>query len=366
MKLTNLGRATLIVLVAGCGSGGARPGAEGVLPSPSESIEVVEELAIGSGDLFFSIVPAIAVGDDGEIFVVEGRAPSQVYRFNANGDSVGVVGRSGEGPGEYQRAAYLRVWPDSIVVFDGRTSVFNTYNSDGTARRKGERISDGSLFFSPVGFTGAELVVQGSQPFTPDGTDAAESMTTFGVYDSPGKLRDTLWARPAPEGLVVRTSNSVTVYSKPYGRNYRAAVSGDTLYVVWTGEVRVHALTLSGETLGSIGVEYDPVPLTADQRAGAFERLPEDFRPLLVLDETHPAIEGLVADDQGRVWLKIRKDLSDDSHYWVINPVRQEVVSVTFGPRFSLYVVKDGKAYGVQRTEDGEPLVVRYRIVDQV
>jgi len=68
---------------------------------------------------------------DSTIFVVAGRG--DLRRYDLRGEFLGRVGRSGEGPGEFQGVTRLRIYSDTVEVYDpfqGRSVLFGT---DGAA-----------------------------------------------------------------------------------------------------------------------------------------------------------------------------------------------------------------------------------------
>ncbi len=97
---------------------------------------LVEDLSIGveQGEdpyMFGSVSSVWATAD--RIYVVDGRVPA-VRAFDHQGEHVMDVGRSGEGPGEFQLPNAVAVTPDGrILVREGRPgSRTNVYAPDGT------------------------------------------------------------------------------------------------------------------------------------------------------------------------------------------------------------------------------------------
>jgi hypothetical protein len=62
---------------------------------------------------------SVAIADDGELYVAEGD-PVAVRRYTSDGQPAGIIGRFGEGPGEF-RYAHVALNGDTLVVHDFRT-----------------------------------------------------------------------------------------------------------------------------------------------------------------------------------------------------------------------------------------------------
>ncbi|MEX2284357.1 MAG: 6-bladed beta-propeller [Gemmatimonadota bacterium] len=92
----------------------------------------MEELRIGQveGDEIYSFgrVTDLTVGKDGSIFTADIN-PTSLRKYDAEGRFVRVIGRVGEGPGEYRRLTAIALLPnDNIAVRDdglGRVTIYN-------------------------------------------------------------------------------------------------------------------------------------------------------------------------------------------------------------------------------------------------
>lgn len=103
-------------------------------PVWGSSPTLVEELRIGGmGDdaAAFGRVAAVAVDDRGVIWVADEMA-AEVKRFGPDGQLLGVVGRRGEGPGEFQGISGIKRMPDGrMVVWDQHTGRFSYFSPEG-------------------------------------------------------------------------------------------------------------------------------------------------------------------------------------------------------------------------------------------
>lgn len=104
---------------------------EEILGAPAFTL--VEDLRIGAADgppeyqLFR--VGDIAVGPDDELYVLD-TGNDEVRVFDSAGAYIRTIGRSGEGPGEFQSPLVLAVAGDTVVVTGFRD--YHVFTSDGT------------------------------------------------------------------------------------------------------------------------------------------------------------------------------------------------------------------------------------------
>ena len=96
---------------------------------------LVEELRLGTieGDeeTSFGAITHVAVAENGSIFLVDPLVP-QIYRFDGSGDLLGLVGREGEGPGEYSSDIIgVIIVGDRLLVADADNRRLSAFSLDG-------------------------------------------------------------------------------------------------------------------------------------------------------------------------------------------------------------------------------------------
>ena len=322
----------VLFLVVGCQSGNEAitSAAEDLIPAPTRQIEVVENLRVGIDDPLFGRIGDIASGPDGMFYVSETSDPTAIHVFDAAGRLVEPLGQHGEGPGEYRRPS--RIWHrgDSIVVFDGYYRRVLVYEPDGTPRSKSENLEapvEGTSL-NLFGMTQSGYFGWASFYLTPGMT--VDDMRPTPVYTLDGALtlKDSLFAVPHTELLVVSDERSVSLRQKPYGRRSLCAVAGEVSYCGFTDALSFSRANYSGAVLDPIELEYTPVALTQAEKREARESVVEPFLSQLELSDTRPAFDAITSDDRGRLWIKVRVESGDDTTtYWVLDPESREVVS---------------------------------------
>ena len=173
---------------------------------------------------------------DSTVFVVAGRG--DLRRYDLRGEFLGWVGRSGEGPGEFQGVTRLRVYSDTVEVYDpfqGRAVLFGT---DGAAL---ETISNWS------GAEGASMMGRVSPVWRKAGVGIATVLMTPEIVDlltilvrlREGGARDTLTVIPHLSAMFLFKGNPMlTGTPAEYGMGPAGGVEvlGDSLLALLDGE----------------------------------------------------------------------------------------------------------------------------------
>jgi hypothetical protein len=101
-------------------------------------LRVVEEARIGNSadpNLGFSIVSNMTVDRDGNVYVFD-MPGMQVRVFSPRGAPLRMIGRKGEGPGEFEGSASISIWGDTLVAIGdgggGCGSNIMLFNRNGT------------------------------------------------------------------------------------------------------------------------------------------------------------------------------------------------------------------------------------------
>jgi hypothetical protein len=81
-------------------------------------------------DVFFLGYGDIVVGDDGHVYVLDSKA-QHIKKFDSNGKFLKLIGREGQGPGEFSRPSGLVCSGDKLVAWDMRAFRYSLFTLDG-------------------------------------------------------------------------------------------------------------------------------------------------------------------------------------------------------------------------------------------
>ncbi|MCP4293906.1 MAG: 6-bladed beta-propeller [bacterium] len=91
------------------------------IASESPQVSTIEPVKLWTAgdddeDVFFGVISGLDVDEQGRVYVAD-RQLTEIKSFSASGEYLGVIGREGEGPGEYRRIGHVFIaGPDQIAV----------------------------------------------------------------------------------------------------------------------------------------------------------------------------------------------------------------------------------------------------------
>lgn len=351
---------------------------------PGAGWQLIEEQRYGGGDSTSGELGEPAgYGEDaaGRLYVFD-RKPSGIKVFARDGSLVRVIGREGEGPGEF-RTGFVDVRDTVVVVHDpiqARTSVFDT---------TGKYVRSFKTFccyWSDVLIDKAMRIVVPAW-LTDDPKSLDHGGTPYVRYTLQGAAIDTLWV-PGSKNRKTWTFSSPDKSGKQQMRM--------SVLIPWTPVVQ-YALNPSGGVVwgntGAYHLVWSPNGSDSSQvadRAWTPDAIPDGMRKarfeeivkiasrnvgegparqaaqLADIPSTAPAWGRLVMDEEGNVWAKqvvgsdstqTRFDVIAANGTW-LGSVTVPVAIEDWGPvRFGR-----GVLYAPAEDDDGRPVVVRFRV----
>ena len=340
-----------------------------------EEWKLVEELRIGSADeegpALFGDVAGLEVDPLGRIWVLEGQA-REIRVFDASGRHVRTVGRKGGGPGEFEAPSGLfwdprgRLW-----TVDQRNARYTVLDTAGALVETHRRQGSGFVLLPWRGGMDREgrildvgVARGGGHPL---GTAAI-------IRLAPGlRGRDTLrlplYQTPQVE---LRGARSVMTTAVPFTPRQLWRVDPEGR--VWIGvsdRYRLAALNLAGDTVRVVEREWEPEPVTAEERDSALAGLREFSERGVKTDPsripaTKPAFRDFFVDGDGYLWVvPMTRHAGDGGVLDVFDPAGRYLgrvrSPVALRPGEPL-VARGGHLWTVARDEVDVPYVVRLRI----
>lgn len=326
-----------------------------------------EELRLGSIDeaeeTSFGAISHAAVAEDGSVFLYDAQVP-QIYHFGASGKLLALIGREGEGPGEYSdRVNGVIIAGSRLLVSDPGTRRLSAFSSDG--------VYQGSL--GPVG--GLRSLFSPTLAYGLEGGIAEKILT---VAPEPGVELPTPWPIGLElrdiEGDVLDTIGPQTLAGGP-GR-LEAGPGGNGILVGSETDFLFEVRRNDGEVV-RIEMPFERVEYTeAEERVmgralvpvGAADGQAEADLP--ALKETY--LEYLFTTS-GRIWARRPVPDPDGEPSWRMPQYQPSVMDVFDVDGSYLGVVRlpassrpvavtDTHLYVVELGAYEEPYLVRYRV----
>jgi len=348
--------------------------------------ELVEDLRLDARVEDFSVVGRLYVGPQREIVVPEPQ-DARLRIYDSTGTLVTMIGRSGEGPGEFQHVGPVFWASDTMVVFDTQLARATFLLSDGTPART----EAGRFFRLGLGAPGADSTFMAFIPVAVDDEGAmlgeAFQRASAGGRREPSRLVFLRVPRDGEPRVVAtpprwddeRWMVAVSGLGNPvpFAFGVRTGIAADgSRFLFMTADQSTleptYNLTLvrpTHDTVFSRSYAYpgEPIPDSAMER-GIADMVPENdlarrFRALA--RERAPLVyppTGVTLGLDGTIWVELRRtDRGTPVH----------VLSETGDPIRSLFVPSRSRIRQASMTHvwvtEYDPLdlasVVRYRVI---
>lgn len=321
----------------------------------------------------FGMVRSIVADAGGAIYVADVQA-NEIRVFGADGAHLRTIGRSGDGPGEFN-ALYALAWiGDTLAAFDPRNGRIGFLSPAGDWL--------GSTLYLPL--TADPMTVR----FHAASVDEAYiigylrredgSRMIFNRVTGSG-IADTLVPPPltgfGPSPVIVcpHPDGGISFFTTPFApRHVTTPAPGGVLATAWSADYRVALVTEAGDTVRVIERDYRPYPLMDEEwEAGTadYRRFREEMPgvrcepPGLSRPDAKPAIRHLFFDAEGRLWVE---RYADDGFAYDIFDRDGRFLGTVDVPdrdeRFPPYA-RSGWLYQVETDEFGVQQVASYRVV---
>lgn len=369
-------RAWLIALCAlgSCGRAertGREPGAAGwkVAMEPTVSVG-----AVGAGaSMAFHQIGMAARLSDGRIVVADGGLRSRLTLLAPDGDSLGTIGRYGEGPGEYEWITSLQAGAhDSIYVFDAAQQRLTTFSGDGRVGRTAtyrdagtgmlrsvSRLADGVWFGR-----GLDRPLQGPV------NEIVRDTISVGLLDGALSGLEPLTRLPTSMSTTLSVHGRVLFGSAPFSPRAQAATWGRCAFVSSAEDPTIDVYSATGERVAKLRIPGTRRPVSAeDVRALVQTRLDrastrEDTAIAAAFGEApHPEylpyINQMVVDQWGNIWLEEYSPPHGSGGQWhVVAQSGLDMGVVAMPPRLGVFEISEDGVLGATTGDFGEPLVV--------
>ncbi len=340
----------------------------------------------------------LAQGPDGRLYTLH-RNQAEVMRWTPDGRPDGVIGRQGEGPGEFRSPRQLGFFGDSLWVMDSRTVRVSYFDGDGgllgtrnlplnmeadpeqpwkSPPRPRRPLRDGTFYGAAPAWS--EQIVRGELTSALHVRMSADGEVLDTLWDQPyrptdvlGLLRDgggTFGPQPfGDQPLMVITSRGITILH----RRVDGSEAEPSLHLA--------ALDWSGDTLTSRRIPYRPEPLpSAEVERAAKEQAAElhgfvgeplgislaqmeaDVADAIYGPSHHPFVARMLVTEQGQVWLE--RTGTEAGTWLVLTAPGDPTGRVTLPEGLRVLRIDGDTLWGVETDDLDVNYVVQYRLVE--
>ena len=312
----------------------------------------------------------------GRVFVAD-LLNDVIYAYHQNGDYIGTVGRTGEGPGEYRQISQMRTCDTWLHLFDSSLSRITRYNLEsfeavGMITIDVDQDQAGGHFRMPRSFfiaDDANYLMQFTITFSqanPDADDEARRIEGRLLNSITGEyLSDTIFSFRAPDMLVNRQDGGLTVLGVPYKRNSVISFQGNQMIHGWAEHFLFTIYDESGQYKRAVYYPFAPVRLSREQVLAEYADSPETIQNMVSRDtfpEHWPAFETFIVDDEDRIWVKMFTEDLQQSKYKVLDNSGELLAQFTWPRQSFIQQIKNGYLYAMEEDEDGLRHIAKYEI----
>jgi len=315
------------------------------------TLSIKEDLSLGAkGESEESMLlePAVVDADEaGNIYVLDRKAV-QIKVFDPQGNFLRAIGRSGQGPGEFQDPRYFQITPQkNILVTDPMSRRVTVFSLEGQWMKD---LSTGKMWM----FLSAKMAPNG---------DIVGSHT---IMDQEARTELVRFnANMEPVGTVASVPFPRYPVLNPYFPRLYFALTPEG-NVIWgvTTEYEFHVVNREGKTLRKIIKKYDPEILTQEDRdrtAKEFwgeEGPPPDAQ--VEWPKYFPPVEDFILDDRGWLFVRpfVKVKTAGGVFYDVFDAEGKYIARVSLPARARK--IKSGKLYTIEEDKEGLLHVKRY------
>lgn len=276
-------------------------------------LTLTAEVRIGQADgppeYAFGRLGYMAVTSKGSFFLLD-FSDTQIRRYDASGRFVGLVGRSGAGPGEYRQVLGMAVLGDSILlVYDPSNRRIAVFDTSGAFRRF-IAVQRGTFFGLKVFFLDQAGMVYIRTAVLNAPREGSGIPTQYLKMALDGTIRDSIsLPSEGPNGPFVLITSDGARWSFPNQNVFALLPTGDLV----TANTGTYRFDLRTHQLGSHTVErsFSPISITGEERA-EWEAYARNIAsrssppsPVAEIPRVKPAFRDIFADPSGRIWVNV-------------------------------------------------------------
>jgi len=312
-----------------------------------------KELEIGGqkqeGGYIFGSIRSFRVDDEGNIFVIDTKA-RKLTKFDKQGKLVWKIGKTGQGPGEFQLLSGIELGKNnSVLVYDIGNRRIAYFSQDGklleeisTANQiRLFRVDDNSkgMFYGTI-----ILRFEGRSEYFLNKFDR-----NFNIIKQLYKLE------------LKRVRNEINFYSA----SIRYRIRNDDNIVYASTSEYIFYIADEEDTIRKVIVnKYKPIKITKADKKREFEEryggrtLPPELK--FIFPDYYPPIEHLLIDDQDNIFVRTYERTKDGTHYYDYFDAEGRYIA-SFPMKETIFCIRGDRFYTLEEDEEGYQKIVRYR-----
>jgi hypothetical protein len=323
-------------------------------PGVKHNLILEEELCIGDDTeeyLFAEDIAFISMGVDneGNIYTVDPKL-AEIKKFSPEGKLIKMFGKRGQGPEEMASPLIIGVTSQNELMFvDRGNSRITFYSLDGEYLRY---IPAHKWRLSRTRFDSKGNVVGDIYQYSEE-DQRLKVIYEIRRFNQELEPLFTIFSIDMTDEFL----NSEYIYGGV--RIYWQIGKNDNVYVGYAKNYEFDIINPDGKIVRKIKKDFDPVKVTEEEE----NQLSQQFRESVNLPKYHTGFYYFSVDEEGRLFVRTWEKTEDKiSYLWdVFDSEGRYIAKIPINAYLKLW--EKGKLYTAEETEDGLPIIKRYKVI---
>jgi|GEM_PF-2708007 len=316
----------------------------------------IERNSIKHKEEMFQNIVSLVIDAAGNIYILDKKA-ANIKIFNKDGDFLKIIGRRGEGPGEFVRPENGAFSPNNeLYVYDSRRLTIQVFSIDGKFKTQ--------IPFAVPWFEGPKFTSKG-EIIASHGVMAENPKFVLKKFNNEMESVFTYTSIP----MLKLPKVNIFVYTFNTDLKWEVGPKSEIVWGVMTSpkyDLFVH--DEDGKYIKKITKEFTPIELTKVEYKRLmkkwFGRVPNTKQFDLIIPRNYPPFQGFILDEEGRIFVHrfVEVEKSKKHYFDVFDDEGKYLTKITLDEKFLFGTFKNKKFFTIEEDADGYKYVRRYKV----
>lgn len=262
-------------------------------------------------DVFFESPYAITSDNEGYVYICDFRA-NNIKKFNASGKFIKIIGREGQGPGEFSWPFMATYAKNRLVVWDMRNMRICAVTPDGE-HIKAEKISINTGRPQKMrSLPNGDIVIEKEKIFY--GEQDKPQECTIEIFSPDLEHKKTIYSQEVWRNIYVRWEGGMGNVPQPFSRLMHWDVTpGGKIVIGFSEKYEISIYDSDKGKLSTFSHSYDPVRVTEEDKKAHFggmtfsmdgvrtKKIPDYVEKNTKFPKFKPAFWDIIVDSEGNI-----------------------------------------------------------------